>query len=321
MIDILIFGQAPNSLRIARALNSPIADVRATFIQPARYLPLLAMTPRSERAVIVRVGYRVGATTAKGRLFDAYWSMLRRRHPNAVACHYWLGTDVLDTINEAGAATIRWAALSAARDDLHLTTAPWLTSELESVGLHAITAPLPAQQRIPPVAPPMPLDFSVLTYLPMARFNFYGGPVILDAARRMPTVRFDVVGGPADPARSATANVHWHGWVRDMAERYAQTTVVVRIPQHDGFGNTVIEGLLNARHVIYTQEVPFVRRVWPATAEALVAALKEFQDAHAGRRLVPNLAGRAYAIVEFDEERLVHNLLALVRARLSAERS
>jgi glycosyltransferase involved in cell wall biosynthesis len=321
MTSLLIFGPPDNASHIARALNSRTADVHATFIQPRGYLGLMVRTARSERAVIMRVGYRVGATTARGRLFDAYWSLLRRWLPNAAACHYWVGTDVLDTIKEARAGTIRWGALSAARDDLHLSVAPWLTSELESVGLYAVTALLPAPQQAPLAAPPLPFDFSVLTYLPVARFEFYGGPTILDAARRMPSVRFDVVGGPSERSRSATANVHWHGWVDDMTQLYAQTTVVVRIPQHDGFGNTVIEGLLNARHVIYTQEVPFVRRVWPATAEALVAALREFQNAHAERRLAPNLAGRAYALEQFDEERLVQNLLALVRAQVSATRA
>jgi len=103
-----------------------------------------------------------------------------------------------------------------------------------------------------------------------------------------------------------------------MAQRYAQAAVVVRIPRHDGFGNTVIEGLLNARHVIYTHEVPFVRRVWPATAEALVVALRELQDAHAEGRLAPNLSGRTYALEEFDEDTLVERLLALLRAHLSS---
>ena len=46
-----------------------------------------------------------------------------------------------------------------------------------------------------------------------------------------------------------------------MPRYYADTTVVVRIPRHDGLGETVVEGLLNARHVLYTHELPFVRTV------------------------------------------------------------
>jgi hypothetical protein len=320
MISVLILGQPYWAVRIARALNSNGPDVRAVFIPQSRYARLLAAPPRSEPLVLMRAGYRVGATTVRGRLFDAYWSLLRRSLPHAVSCHYWLGSDVLDTMNEANAGTLRWAALSSVRHDLHLADAPWLTSELEAVGLQAVTAHVPQSHHVPSEIPPLPSEFRVLTYLPEQRFDFYGGDVLVEAARRLPNIRFDVVGAADESGRSAPANMRWHGWVEDMSEHYAQTAVVVRIPRHDGLGETVIEGLLNARHVVYTYEVPFVRRVWPATSDAVVAALGEFRDTYIAGRLGPNFAGRDYALAEFDEGRLVEHLAALIRGRTTAAR-
>jgi hypothetical protein len=221
---------------------------------------------------------------------------------------------VLETIKEIQAGTIRTDAVLTAQDDLHLSVAPWLTSELGSVGISATTALLPPPNRAPPIAPPLPAEFSVLTYLPGARFGFYGGDAILAAARRMPEVRFDVVGDRGEANRATPLNVHYHGWVADLSQRYANTAVVVRIPDHDGFGNTVIEGLLHARHVVYTYEVPFAHRVWPATAETLVTALTELREAHVAGRLQPNLDGRKYALDEFDEDKLMDRLTALMRA-------
>jgi hypothetical protein len=319
MTRALVFGQPYHASRIVSTLNRRPAGVRATFVGSGSYAATLARPPRSERVLIVRAGYRVGATTARGRLFDAYWSLLRRSLPDAVACHYWLGTDVLNTLEEARDGTLRWAALAATRDDLHLAVAPWLASELASVGLRVTTALLPPPHPAPRTAPPLPREFRVLTYLPAGRFDFYGGPAILEAARRMPSVPFDIVGGRGEHARSAGGNVHWHGWVDDMAERYAKATVAVRIPKHDGFGNTVIESLLHARHVVYTEDVPFVRRLRPVTAAGLVAMLEDLHDAHGTGRLGPNLDGRAYALKEFDDEKLADHLTALVRAHLSAD--
>jgi glycosyltransferase involved in cell wall biosynthesis len=261
------------------------------------------------------MGYRIGATTTRGRLFDAYWFLLRRSLRNAVACHYWLGSDVLDTITEARVGTLRRAALLSTRNDLHLADAPWLASELESVGIHAVTAHVPVPHRAPPAPPPMPARFSVLTYLAANRFEFYGGETILEVARRLPDVRFDVVGTTGAPNRQSPPNVRWHGWVTDMPRYYASTTVVVRIPRHDGLGETVVEGLLNARHVLYTHEVPFVQTVWPATPETLVAAIATLRDEHVTERLEANLAGRAYALEEFDEVRLAGHLAVLLRER------
>ncbi len=316
MTSVLVFGQPYWASRVVQALNSPAGDMRATFIPRAGYVRLVAMPPRSEGVVIMRTGYRVGASTARGRLFDRYWSLLRRALPAAVPCHYWLGTDVLNTLEEARAGTLRQAIFASARDDLHLADAPWLVSELESVGLHATTAHVPQPYRAPSVTLPLPREFSVLTYLPTDRFDFYGGATILEVARRLPGVQFDVVGSRGDTAPSAPDNVRWHGWVDDMAARYASATAVVRIPRHDGFGATVIEGLLNARHVIYTHEVPFVRTVSPPSPENLAAALAELEDAHSTGRLTPNLAGRSYALEEFNEARLVAHLMAVVRTRI-----
>jgi hypothetical protein len=77
----------------------------------------------------------------------------------------------------------------------------------------------------------------------------------------------------------------------------------------------VVEGLLHARHVIYTHEVPFVHRIWPVTAQGLVDSLGDLWDAHRAGELAPNLAGRSYALEEFNETRLVEHLAALVRER------
>jgi hypothetical protein len=70
---------------------------------------------------------------------------------------------------------------------------------------------------------------------------------------------------------------------------------------------------MNARHVVYTHEVPFVRAIWPATADALVAVLGELRLALDAGRLGPNLAGRAYALEQFDEATLMDRLISLVQ--------
>jgi len=314
MIRIYVLGQPYWASRIAQALDTCAPDVQAAFVPARSYPRLLARRRAAGRVVLVRAGFRVGATTPRGRLFDAYWSLLLRATPGAVRCHYWLGTDVLNTLEEAEAGTLRRAAVSSSRDDLHVADAPWLAAELESVGLHAATVPVPQPYPAPVAVPPLPGEFRVLTYLSADRFDFYGGEAVLGAARRLPDVGFDVVGRASDPTGSAPANVQWHGWVSDMPRFYAGATVVVRLPRHDGFGATVIEGLLNARHVIYNHDVPFVHRIEPSTTEMLVEALNGLRAAAAAGRLEPNLAGRAYALEEFAQDRLVGRLMALLRS-------
>jgi hypothetical protein len=316
LIRIVVLGQPYWGTRIARALDGCAPDVEAVFVPARGYPRLLVSRPRGSRVILIRAGFRVGATTRRGRLFDMYWSMLRRAMPRAARCHYWLGTDVLNTVEESEAGTLRRGAVSSSRGDLHLADAPWLAEELKAVGLEAAVAHVPQPYRAPDTVSPLPDRFSVLTYLSADRFEFYGGEAILEAARRMPDVRFDVVGRTGDPTGSAPANVRWHGWVADMQPFYADATVLVRIPYHDGLGATVIEALLNARHVIYTHDIPFVQKIAPATADNLFDALDAFRAAASEGRLGPNLEGREYAASTFEEKALTDGLRTWLRTAL-----
>jgi hypothetical protein len=315
MISVVVLGQPYWASRVALALNRPDEGMRATFISSRNYPRLIASRQRADRVFLMRVGYRAGGTTPRGRLFDAYWSMLRRLNRSAVTCHYWLGTDVLNTLEELQAGTLRKGVIESIRSDLHLADASWLTEELASAGIDAVTAHVPAAHRTPVSAPPLPAEFSALTYLANLRYDFYGGDTILDAAAMLPDVRFDIVGSTGAPDRRSPPNIRWHGWVSDMPRHYAESTAVIRIPRHDGLGETVVEGLLNARHVIYTHAVPFVRQIRPATPEALAAELTSLRDAHLAGKLQPNLEGREYALVEFDEARQADHLASVLRSR------
>ena len=316
MIKVIVLGQPYWGSRIATALNGRADDLTAVFVDQQSYPRLLARPPREEHVVIMRAGYRIGATTPRGRLFDAYWSALRRAVPAAVACHYWLGTDVLDTVTEARAGTLRLAAVAPARDELHLADAPWLVTELAEVGIRAVEVHVPQPYHCPATPPPLPSTFRILTYLPGDRLEFYGGDVILEAARRLPDVAFDVVGRLGAKELGPVRNVAWHGWVSGMNSMYARAAVVVRIPRHDGLGAMVVEGLMNGRHVIYTHDLPFVTRLHPVTVPALVAELVRLRESHRRGSLGLNLEGRAFARSAYDEEALAERLAVQIRARL-----
>lgn len=316
MIRVVVVGQPFWGSRIATALNGRADDLTAVFVDQRSYPRLLARPPRAEHVVIMRAGYRIGATAPRGRMFDAYWSALRRAVPSAVACHYWLGTDVLDTVTEARAGTLRLAAVAAARGELHVADAPWLVTELAEVGIQAVEVHVPQPYHCPAIPPPLPSTFRVLTYLPGDRLEFYGGDVILDAARQLPDVAFDVVGRLGATQPEPVRNVAWHGWVSGMNSMYARAAVIVRIPRHDGLGAMVVEGLMNGRHVIYTHDLPFATRLDPVTAPGLVAELVRLRELHRGGSLELNLEGRAFASSAYDEQALAERLVAHIRARL-----
>lgn len=314
MIDVLVLGQPFQASRVVALLNHGSDDLHARVVPPRDYADLLVRRTPADRLVVMRVGYRVGAPTRRGRLFDAYWDVLRRRHRSAVLSHYWLGSDVMRTVADSRTGAIRRGRVAAAQGDLHLSVAPWLTDELASIGLTATTALLPPPQTPPGPPPALPEQFTALCYLPSHRFDFFRGQLLLGAAQQLKGVGFDIVGNRGPVVHQGPDNVRWHGWVADMSHRYAAATVIVRVPVHDGFGNSVIEGLMFGRHVIYTYDVPFVRKLDPVSVDGLVAALAELRDRHDAGTLDLNEEGRAYALREFDADRLAERLRAIVRA-------
>ena len=100
MTDVRLFGQAFWGTKIAEAIDGQDTGFHARFVPPARYWGALAERRRQSREILVRVGYRVGSSTWRGRTFDAFWSSLCRTRPDAIKVHYWIGTDVHDTIRE-----------------------------------------------------------------------------------------------------------------------------------------------------------------------------------------------------------------------------
>lgn len=119
---------------------------------------------------------------------------------------------------------------------------------------------------------------------------------------------FFLKGVEAALLRDCPDNVHFLGWRDDMVEVYKNSTVVLRLAEHDALGCTVVEGLAMARHVIYNYPVPFTTKVSFDDVDGLVAAISGLWDKHASGTLHPNLTGRCWAESTYDEGRLSRTL-------------
>jgi hypothetical protein len=185
----------------------------------------------------------------------------------------------------------------------HLAGSTPLAEELASIGIEASVAAFPWRTVTPPAElPAMPETFTALTYVPDARFEYYGGPVIVEVARMMPEVRFRVMGGTGVPVQAAPENIEWLGWVDDPTSLYAESTCVIRLTEHDSIGGTAVEGLLFGRPVVYTGTLRYARHV-DASAEQVRSALEELVGLYAEGRLAPDTTAASWARSEFDADR------------------
>lgn len=188
----------------------------------------------------------------------------------------------------------------------NVAVAPWLVQELGEIGIDAQTLAVGAVEAAENIAP-LPEVFRVLTYLPEPRREFYGEKPVYELARRMPDVRFTVL-GPGGVDRSAPDNVSFAGHVDDVACRIDASSALLRLTNHDGASVLVLEALARGRHVVWTHEYPGVRVAHDA--DQAYTALSELYEAHRNGTLEPNQTGIDFVRANFAPKDIARNFEA-----------
>jgi hypothetical protein len=212
----------------------------------------------------------------------------------------WCGSDVLFAKDELRRGLMDpWV-----RERIHWAVSPWLAEEVRSLGINCEYV---QASFVPPVSPdPLPENFSVLVYAPAARkADLYGLDLILQVAKRLPNIAFNLVGLQEKSLSDAPRNLRVYGQV-DLDRFYRQSTVLWRPVRHDGLSFMVLEALAHGRHVLYSY--PFPGCIPVAGAAAACLEIERLRDLHASKVLDRNEIGRQLIARDFDPQ--------IVRARL-----
>lgn len=188
----------------------------------------------------------------------------------------------------------------------HISDGPWLVDELALLGLTAEYEPLTAVSPGSAVKP-FPARFSVLTYLPEPRRDFYGERLVYEVARRMPDVTFTVV-GTGGRSGAAPGNVTFLGYVDNMPDVIDSSCVLLRLPRHDGKSMLVLETLSRARHVVWNYEFPHVRTA--RTVDEAFVQLQDLRRRHSAGELTLNESGRDFVLSNFGRKETAARLEA-----------
>jgi Glycosyl transferases group 1 len=276
-LKIVLIGQSHWARDVAAGVNE-FTDAQVTVVpmDTARDVPgLLRLRDLRGADVLVRVGFRPGADTPRGRTFDAALSAVRVG-ARGRAAYFWIGTDVANALSQAarGDDMRRFRRLTA--DATHVADSYQLRDELRGLGIDAAVAWMPPRHvNRGPALPAFPDRFTVLSYVPDLRHDFYGGPVLLEVARRLPDVRFRITSGEGGWASSdAPENVTFLGRVPDVAPLFAESSCLVRTVEHDGLSGMVLEALSYGRQVVYSARLPHTVYARFGDADALETALR-----------------------------------------------
>jgi hypothetical protein len=233
----------------------------------------------------------------------------RRRNVPVVVI--WAGTDVVLAREDPGLLEV----IKQYRF-VHVSDGPWLVDELRELGIQARYVPVTAV--VTPDAPaPLPYQFRVISYLPEPRRAFYGERAVYAIARTFRDIPFVIVGrGERNPA--APSNVEFLGYIKDMASQLDRSSVLLRLPDHDGKSMLVLEALARGRHVVWNYGFRGVHRATNIT-EA-VAEVQLLHEAHRVGKLKPNMDGFMYVREHFRRDVLAKSFIGVLDQAVSAQR-
>ena len=230
---------------------------------------------------ICDVAYQIGGRLSMGKFLHA----ARLLGKDKIIMH-WVGSDTVDQRQELAQGKAHPWVMQKVR---HWAESDWMVREVGILGLPCELVPLPSA-RVPDHPTPLPSQFSVLVYVPVvSRGELYGLDRILQVARDLPHVPFELVGLYDGTIPNPPANLKIHGRIPDLIEFYRRASVVWRPVQHDGLSFMVMDAMGHGRHVLWSYPFPGCIHVMDA-AQARQEIVR-LHAMHLERRLKTNCAG------------------------------
>ena len=249
--------------------------------------------------------YQIGIPIVPRSIFEVC-----RRFGRPIVKH-WVGSDVLRAADDAVREQNRANYIE------HWADAPWLADELSHAGIEAKVVPVSPIAAVPPMPlPPPPL--TVLSYLPDDKYEFYGAQIVYELARCLPDVRFLVLASERR-GRPAPDNLEFIGYHDDVHPVYARSHVLVRMPDHDGMSQMILEALNHGRYAIWNYNLEGVIKA--TTAAEAVARLQELRERLAAGTLPPNDVGRESVRRDFLGSSVADRLCAGISACVRRSRN
>ncbi|WP_162621554.1 glycosyltransferase family 4 protein [Stutzerimonas frequens] len=261
---------------------------------------------------VVRVGVRPGIKKWQMFAFDCIWQILKAFKRRAGFFYYWIGTDVLMACRSPA---MDGFFLKRSKGDTHLSGAPWFVDELRSIDIDSELYIFPLDMSFDNSPSAELQAVSVLTYIPDARSEFYGGQLILKLAERYPNIKFNIVGGDGCWTKNATRNVKFFGWLPNLKHLLEDRPIVIRLVPHDAVGGTIREGLAYGCYVICTYDIPHCFHVHSDSVEELYAAFDHALMLRNNKETDFNYDGFCYAKNSWDPEILTKQLVCRIVTR------
>lgn len=167
---------------------------------------------------------------------------------------HWIGSDVLKAQELGNLKSVQ------SYIDCNLTCSPIIKEELLELKIESKEIPI-LPMNMSEEYSALPAKHGVIMYLPKGNEKFYGISYLEYAAKEFKDLDFYIVGNDNDSIN--LKNVHFLGKIpkEKMFELYDKTSILIRLPEHDGLSLMLLEALVKGKEVIYCYDFPHTVRV------------------------------------------------------------
>lgn len=217
------------------------------------------------------------------------------RHYSKPIFYHWIGTDVYRFYNDYFFKRNLKKIIINSSKVFNLVVSENLKCELEKFDINSKILPLTKLKVIDDL-PPMPSKFSVLTYIPKKRWDFYNGDLINELSLRLPDIDFHLLAVGED--HSGKPNVFYYNFVEDSSSFYKKCSVLLRLTLHDGLPKMVLEALSYGRQVLWNESFPYCFQV--KDLNECIEVLKKLKS-----DCPINIEGKKFVDDSFSESKII----------------
>ena len=228
---------------------------------------------------------------------------------NKPVFYHWIGTDVYRILNDFYIKRWMKKRLIAQSGIFNLVVSESLKIELAQIGISSEILPLVNLDFVKE-CPPFPEKYSVLTYIPRDRWDFYHGDLIMGLARELPDVDFHILA--VGDISQKPDNVFTYGFIDDVAPFYKNSCVLIRLTTHDGLPKMILEALSYGRQVLWSEKFPYSYFVknQDDCMEALISLKSNISI---------NQAGKEFVETHYHPQKICSDYLTLCRKLIESK--
>lgn len=301
-MKVLLVGLPYFSKQLAKVLQRKYPE--DTFISLNTYYSKIDKLKFFYHIINSDIVHTINGTLGKSRVLEIAIKLKKK------IIFHWAGTDIVTALELYKTGKYNPDFISY---PTHIAVAPWFEEKLKQMGIAFKLAPLKSFDKKYENFD-FPKEFNVISYISQNRAEYYGIDLIIEIARKLPEIKFNLV-GIESYKEELPPNIKLNGWVENMSEWIKNAVVCLRLPKTDGLSFFVVESLSMGRYVAFNNK--YKHSDYCTTADEFIEYIKDKKTQFDNNTLAINKEIAAKVLEDFSEDNILGNIYEVYKACLT----